>query len=104
MSVRADSVHDPMEDVFARLGLVACQAANCVERTRRHSCSAKLPDMWGVAHAASRSSPMTRSAFSGPKAAWLLDAEPDLRLHVEAGDILFGTMDSWLIWNLTVSI
>jgi len=39
--------------------------------------------------------------FSGPKIRWLLDAEPDLRRRAEAGEVLFGTMDTWLIWNLT---
>jgi glycerol kinase len=39
--------------------------------------------------------------FSGPKIRWLLDADPDLRRRAEAGEILFGTMDTWLIWNLT---
>jgi glycerol kinase len=39
--------------------------------------------------------------FSGPKIRWLLDAEPSLRARAEAGDVLFGTMDTWLIWNLT---
>ena len=41
------------------------------------------------------------SYFSGPKVRWLLDAHPELRVRAEAGEILFGTMDSWLIWNLT---
>jgi len=39
--------------------------------------------------------------FSGPKARWLLDADPSLRARAEAGEILFGTIDSWLIWQLT---
>ena len=39
--------------------------------------------------------------FSGPKIRWLLDNEPGLRARAEAGEILFGTMDTWLIWNLT---
>jgi glycerol kinase len=39
--------------------------------------------------------------FSGPKIRWLLDNVPGLRARAEAGEILFGTMDSWLIWNLT---
>ena len=39
--------------------------------------------------------------FSGPKIAWLLEAQPDLRSRAEAGDVLFGTIDSWLLWNLT---
>ncbi|MFP8941768.1 glycerol kinase GlpK [Streptomyces fenghuangensis] len=41
------------------------------------------------------------SYFSGPKAAWLLEHVPGLRERAEAGEIAFGTMDSWLIWNLT---
>ena len=39
--------------------------------------------------------------FSGPKLAWLLDEVPGLRARGEAGQALFGTIDSWLIWNLT---
>ncbi|SEG57406.1 glycerol kinase [Nonomuraea solani] len=38
--------------------------------------------------------------FSGPKIRWLLD-EYDLRDRAERGEVLFGTMDSWLLWNLT---
>src|SRR5919198_2837312 len=38
--------------------------------------------------------------FSGPKIRWLLDRIPGLRERAEAGDVLFGTMDSWLIWKL----
>ncbi|MEV6551816.1 glycerol kinase GlpK [Streptomyces sp. NPDC051597] len=41
------------------------------------------------------------SYFSGPKAAWLLDDVPGLRARAERGEIAFGTIDSWLIWNLT---
>jgi glycerol kinase len=39
--------------------------------------------------------------FSGPKLRWLLDTVPGLRERAEAGEVLFGTMDSWLIWKLT---
>jgi glycerol kinase len=38
--------------------------------------------------------------FSGPKVRWLLDHVDGLRERAEAGEVLFGTMDSWLIWNL----
>ncbi|MEA2533538.1 MAG: glycerol kinase [Actinomycetota bacterium] len=38
--------------------------------------------------------------FSGPKLQWVLD-ELDLRMHAARGEVLFGTMDTWLIWNLT---
>src|SRR5690606_26265400 len=39
--------------------------------------------------------------FSATKIAWLLDQDPELRRRAEAGDIAFGTVDSWLIWNLS---
>ncbi|MGJ7440153.1 glycerol kinase GlpK [Aquipuribacter sp. MA13-6] len=39
--------------------------------------------------------------FSGPKITWLLEEVPGLRARAEAGELLFGTMDSWLVWNLT---
>ncbi|MBX3050155.1 MAG: glycerol kinase GlpK [Caldilineaceae bacterium] len=39
--------------------------------------------------------------FSGPKIRWLLDNVDGLRARADAGDLLFGTVDSWLIWHLT---
>lgn len=42
--------------------------------------------------------------FSGPKLRWLLDNDRDLRARAESGDLLFGTVDSWLLWNLTGGI
>jgi glycerol kinase len=39
--------------------------------------------------------------FSGPKIRWLLDNVPGLRQRAEAGDVIFGTIDTWLIWKLT---
>ena len=39
--------------------------------------------------------------FSGTKAAWLLDNVDGARARAEAGELAFGTVDSWLIWNLT---
>jgi len=39
--------------------------------------------------------------FSGPKIRWLLNNVPGVRERAERGEVLFGTMDSWLIWNLT---
>jgi glycerol kinase len=39
--------------------------------------------------------------FSGPKVAWALEQSTDLRARADAGDVLFGTIDSWLLWNLT---
>ena len=39
--------------------------------------------------------------FAAPKARWLLDHVPGARERAEAGDLLFGTMDTWVLWNLT---
>lgn len=39
--------------------------------------------------------------FSGTKLVWMFDQIPGLRERAERGDLMFGTVDSWLIWNLT---
>ncbi|MEF9996566.1 MAG: glycerol kinase GlpK [Burkholderiaceae bacterium] len=39
--------------------------------------------------------------FSGTKIAWLLDHVPGARRRAERGELAFGTVDTWLIWNLT---
>lgn len=39
--------------------------------------------------------------FSGTKAAWILDAVPGARARAERGELAFGTVDTWLLWNLT---
>ncbi|MBA3415417.1 MAG: glycerol kinase GlpK [Chloroflexia bacterium] len=39
--------------------------------------------------------------FSATKLVWLFETEPELRRRAEAGDLLFGTVETWLIWNLS---
>jgi glycerol kinase len=39
--------------------------------------------------------------FSGPKVKWILDNVAGARAKAEAGDLLFGNIDTWCIWNLT---
>jgi glycerol kinase len=39
--------------------------------------------------------------FSGTKLAWLLDEVPGARARAERGELAFGTVDSWLVWQLT---
>ncbi len=39
--------------------------------------------------------------FSASKIAWILQNVPGVRERAEAGELLFGTVDTWLIWNLT---
>ncbi|MCL4869130.1 MAG: glycerol kinase GlpK [Anaerolineae bacterium] len=39
--------------------------------------------------------------FSGPKVRWVLDNVPGVREAAEAGNAVFGNIDTWVIWNLT---
>ncbi len=39
--------------------------------------------------------------FCGPKVKWILDNVEGARERAEAGDLIMGTMDTWVIWNLT---
>ena len=39
--------------------------------------------------------------FSGTKLRWILENIPGARQEAEAGNLLFGTVDTWLVWNLT---
>jgi glycerol kinase len=39
--------------------------------------------------------------FSGTKIAWILDNVPGVRARAERGDLLFGTIDTWLVWKMT---
>ena len=39
--------------------------------------------------------------FSGPKVKWILDNVEGARARAEAGDLVFGNIDSWCIWNMT---
>ena len=39
--------------------------------------------------------------FSGTKIKWILDSKREIREQAEMGQLIFGTIDTWLIWNLT---
>ncbi|SCU84894.1 LAFA_0D12662g1_1 [Lachancea sp. 'fantastica'] len=47
--------------------------------------------------------PLYSTYFSCSKLRWLLDNEPKVREAYEAGDLMFGTVDSWLIYHLTTN-
>lgn len=42
--------------------------------------------------------------FAGPKVRWILENVPHAQARAEAGELLFGTVDTWLIWQLTGGI
>ena len=41
--------------------------------------------------------------FSGTKVTWILEHVDGARERAEAGELLFGTVDTWLIWKLTAA-
>ncbi|MHA1973351.1 MAG: glycerol kinase GlpK [Candidatus Hodarchaeales archaeon] len=44
---------------------------------------------------------VTATYFSGPKITWILDNVTGARVKAENGELMFGNIDSWIIWNLT---
>jgi len=69
--------------------------------TRTDAAAAKLAEAGAEADIRAKTGLPLASYFSGLKLAWLLDNVEGARAKAEAGDALFGTIDSWLIWNLT---
>ena len=49
----------------------------------------------------SRTGLVADAYFSGPKIKWILDHVPGARQRAEKGELLFGTVETWLIWKLT---
>jgi glycerol kinase len=68
------------------------RTSELVEQLGRQPGAAIVPGLSGLPPA---------TYFSAPKIRWLLDNIDGLRDRAERGEVLFGTMDSWLIWNLT---
>ncbi len=67
------------------------RTADDTERLRREGHEAVVKEKTGL---------VLDPYFSASKLAWLLE-DPGLRKRAEAGELAFGTIDSWLIWNLT---
>ena len=68
------------------------RTAGCCDRLRAAGEAAAIAEKTGL---------VVDAYFSGTKIQWLLDNTPGLRARAERGDVLFGTVDTWLIWNLT---
>ena len=66
-------------------------AARCDE-LRRQDRAARIQQKTGL---------VIDAYFAGTKLEWLLDNVPGARARAEAGELAFGTVDSWLVWNLT---
>ncbi len=68
------------------------RTSEIVDELAREPRAAMVPERCGLPLA---------TYFSAPRVRWLLDHRPGLRERAERGDVLFGTMETWLIWNLT---
>jgi glycerol kinase len=62
---------------------------------------AQLREQGHAAQIQSRTGLLIDSYFSATKIRWLLDHVPGAREQAERGELAFGTMDSWLLWQLT---
>lgn len=69
--------------------------------TRTDEIAAQLAADGGRDRLRARTGLPLASYFSALKLAWLLEHTPKARAMAESGDALFGTIDSWLLWNLT---
>ena len=69
--------------------------------TRTGALLRELDEAYGGKRLRERTGLPLATYFAGPKLRWLLDNVDGLRARAEAGEVLFGTMDSWLVWKLT---
>ncbi|MEO8014130.1 MAG: glycerol kinase GlpK [Polaromonas sp.] len=68
---------------------------------RAEATCAQLRERGHEALIQSRTGLLIDAYFSGTKLKWLLDHVPGARMQAESGELAFGTIDSWLIWQLT---
>ena len=68
------------------------RTAPLCEELRREGWEEKIREKTGL---------LIDAYFSGTKLRWILDNVPGARERAERGELLFGTVDTWLIWNLT---
>ncbi len=70
--------------------------------TRTEGIVARFIDRFGAIDAFAKTTGLPFSTyFAAMKLRWLLDNNESVRRAVDRGDALFGTVDSWLVWNLT---
>ncbi|NKY50566.1 glycerol kinase GlpK [Nocardia vermiculata] len=69
--------------------------------TRTAALCDRLGGEFGAGRYADRTGLPLSTYFSGPKLRWLLDNVSSARDRAEAGELCFGTMDSWILWQLT---
>ena len=68
------------------------RTASYCEKLKEEGWTEKIKDKTGL---------VVDAYFSGTKIAWILDNVEGAREKAERGELLFGTVDTWLVWNLT---
>ncbi len=69
--------------------------------TRRRSISGSVCEECGANRFRAKTGLPLASYFSGLKLQWLLDNVHGARAKARSGELLFGNIDTWLLWNLT---
>lgn len=69
--------------------------------TRTDTICRELADEGGADRFRAKTGLPLATYFSGPKLKWILDNVPDARARAARGELLFGNIDTWIIWNLT---
>ncbi|MBU0970079.1 MAG: glycerol kinase GlpK [Proteobacteria bacterium] len=69
--------------------------------TRSHETCKQLDKNHGKDGFRSKTGLPTATYFSGPKIKWMMDNNPEIKRAMDKGDAICGTMDAWIIWNLT---
>lgn len=72
--------------------------------TRTQSICEQLSQTGGIDRFRNKTGLPLATYFSGPKIRWLIENNPHIRNDIKKGLVLFGNMDTWLIWNLTGGI
>lgn len=83
-----------------KTGLPVCHAIVWQDRRTAAYCNSLKDEGWDQ-KIQEKTGLIIDAYFSATKVKWILDNIPDARQKAEAGQLLFGTVDTWLIWNLT---
>jgi len=81
-------------------GIPVCNAIVWQDRRTAGICES-LKARGFVDHVRNTTGLIIDAYFSGPKIQWILDTVPGARRKAEKGELLFGTVDTWLIWMMT---
>ena len=69
--------------------------------TRTADIVAEITEHNDAAHITAKTGLPVSTYFAATKLRWILDNVPDARTRANTGELLFGTIDTWLLWNLT---